>query len=220
MMVLQARDLYRFFHIGEAETAALRGVNLSLDEGETVAIMGPSGSGKSTLLNCLTGLDEPDAGLVTVLGHRLSRRRETDRARLRGAHFGILMQSGNLFQHLSVAVNIRFQMLLAGQKDEGRVGTLLESVGMSHRAHAGPRELSGGETARAGLAVALACNPQILIADEPTAEVDAVTEARLLVQFDARRQAGLSTLIATHSEALARRADRIVRLVDGKVQDE
>ena len=220
MAVLQAHDLYRFFHIGDDETAALRGVSLSLAAGEIVAVMGPSGSGKSTLLNCLTGLDEPDAGHVTVLGQRLSRRREADRARLRGTHFGILMQSGNLFQHLSVADNIRFQMRLIGQPDDARMVSLIDSVGLSHRAHARPTELSGGETARAGLAVALANTPPILIADEPTAEVDAATEARILTQFDARRDAGLTTLIATHSAALAHRADRIICLVDGKVQDE
>ncbi|MEO8242741.1 MAG: ATP-binding cassette domain-containing protein [bacterium] len=220
MVVLQARELYRFFHIGDEETAALRGVSLSLAAGETVAIMGPSGSGKSTLLNCLTGLDEPDAGQVFIMDQPLSRRPEGERARLRAAHFGILMQSGNLFQHMSVAGNIRFQMRLNQQVVEARIAALLDDVGLSHRAQANPANLSGGETARAGLAVALACNPQVLIADEPTAEVDAATEERLLEQFDTRRRSGLATLIATHSAALARRADRIIRLVDGKVKDD
>lgn len=214
-MILQARDLYRFFHIGDAETLALRGVSLMVVPGEIVAVMGPSGSGKSTLLNCLTGLDEPDAGMVTIGDTPLSRRPEADRAAVRARCLGILMQSGNLFAHLSVADNIRLQMQLAGTVDDTRPAALLDSVGLTHRSHARLAQLSGGETARAGLAVALACNPPILIADEPTAEVDAVTEQRLIAQFEARRAAGKATLIATHSAALADRADRILRLKDG-----
>lgn len=214
-MILQATELYRFFHTENAETIALRGVSLTLRPGEIVAVMGPSGSGKSTLLNCLAGLDDPDAGMVSLGETLLSRRPETTRAALRARWMGILLQSGNLFQHLSIGDNIRLQLQLAGLPDTGQPETLLETMGMSHRGHARAAHLSGGETARSGLAVALACNPPILIADEPTAEVDAATEQRLLAQFDARRAAGLATLIATHSEALANRADRILRLKDG-----
>lgn len=219
MAVLEARELYRFYHIGDEETAALRGVSLTLEPGEMVAIMGPSGSGKSTLLNCLTGLDEPDAGHVTVESARMSRRPEAEKARLRGRAFGILMQSGNLFPHLSVAENLRFQMRMAGGFDAERSSRLLQSVGLAHRAAATSAQLSGGETARAGLAVALAVDPMILVADEPTAEVDATTEGRLIAQFESRRSEGRTTLIATHSEALARRADRIIRLQDGRIRN-
>lgn len=219
MTVLEAHDLYRFFHVGDEETAALRGVSVTVARGETVAVMGPSGSGKSTLLNCLTGLDEPDAGMVTIDGKRMSRRPEYERARLRARSCGILLQSGNLFQHFTVAENIRFEMMLLGAVDEKRLLSLLDAAGIEKRSDAYPAHLSGGETARAGLAVALANNPPLLIADEPTAEVDAATESRLLDQFDTRRDAGLATLIATHSEALANRADRIVRLKDGRLTD-
>lgn len=180
---------------------------------------GPSGSGKSTLLACLTGLDEPDGGHVEVAGVRLTRRSQANRARLRRANFGILLQSGNLFPHLTVEQNVRLQMQLAGKPDEKRIAPLLDSVGLVARARALPTELSGGETARAGLAVALACDPPILVADEPTAEVDRDTELRLIAQFEARRAAGLATLLATHSKALAQRADRIVRLKDGRVEN-
>lgn len=218
MHPLEVRELYRFYHIGDDETAALRGVSLHVAAGEMVALTGPSGSGKSTLLACVTGLDEPDAGHVEVDGKRLTRRTETERTRLRATNFGILLQSGNLFGHLTVAQNLRLQMLLAGQLDKRRIGSLLESVGLSHRASAFPIHLSGGETARAGLATALAANPLILIADEPTAEVDAETESRLIEHFEARRDAGLATLLATHSGTLARTADRIVRLKDGRIE--
>jgi putative ABC transport system ATP-binding protein len=154
---------------------------------------------------------------VDVSGVRLTRRSEAERTRIRAANFGILLQSGNLFGHLTVEQNLRLQMLLAGKMDRKRTGHLLESVGLSHRATAFPSELSGGETARAGLAVALAADPPILVADEPTAEVDGETESRLIGHFEARRQAGLATLLATHSKALAQRADRIVRLRDGRI---
>ncbi len=216
-MILEAHDLYRFFHIGEDETLALRGVSLTVVPGEIVAVMGPSGSGKSTLLNCLAGLDEPDAGLVTIGGARLSRRPEAERAAIRARYLSVLMQSGNLFPHLTLTDNIRLQMQLGGLHDTSRPAALLDSVGLAHRGFALVAQLSGGETARAGLAVALACNPPILLADEPTAEVDAATEHRLIAQFEARRAAGQLTVIATHSEALAHRADRILRLKDGAI---
>ncbi|QND57618.1 ABC transporter ATP-binding protein [Mesorhizobium huakuii] len=217
MHALDAHELYRFFHLGDDETAALRGVSFHVAAGEIVALAGPSGSGKSTLLACVTGLDEPDGGYVEVGGVRLTRRPEAQRTRVRAASFGILLQSGNLFGHLSVEQNLRLQMLLANKPDDRRMASLLESVGLSHRARAFPTQLSGGETARAGLAVALAADPPILIADEPTAEVDSETESRLIAHFEARRDAGLATLLATHSKALAQRADRIIRLKDGRI---
>lgn len=219
MSALHAHELYRFFHIGDDETAALRGVTLTVSAGEIVAVIGPSGSGKSTLLSCLTGLDEPDGGSVDVAGIRLTRRPEAERARIRGQKFGILLQTGNLFAHLTVAQNIRFQMYLAGKVDEKRLAFLLDSVDLKHRAWAFPTELSGGETARAGLAVALATDPPVLVADEPTAEVDNESERRLIELFEARRSAGRATLLATHSEALAHKADRVIRLRDGRIVD-
>lgn len=219
MPALDAYELYRFFHALEGETFALRGVSLSLSSGEFVALIGPSGSGKTTLLSCLTGLDEPDGGHVVVGGERLTRRSEAGRAKIRATQFGILLQSSILFPHLNVEKNIHFQLLLAGKTDKRRIGQLIEMVGLERRAKAFPTQLSGGETARAGLAVALAADPPILVADEPTAEVDRDTEARLIDHFEARRRAGLTTLLATHSAALARGADRIIRLRDGRVVD-
>ncbi len=217
MSILEAFELYRFYHTGEAETLALRGVSLSLQPGELVAVMGPSGSGKSTLLACLAGLDEPDGGHVTLLGTRLTRRPETVRAALRAAHIGVLQQSGNLFGHLTVEENVRIPLQLAKKFNRERVSEILDAVGLAPRRHAYPTELSGGEAARAGLAVALASDPEVLLADEPTGEVDAETEALLLNLLDHRRQQGYAALIATHSPALAAHADRIVHLTDGSV---
>lgn len=219
MTVLEAFDLYRFFHTRESETLALRGVSLWVDAGEMVALMGPSGSGKSTLLACLAGLDEPDGGHVELLGERLTRLPEAERAKRRAASVGVLMQSGNLFPTLSVADNVKLPMLLARKNDPAWAETLLRSVGIAERRGARPGQLSGGELARAGLAVALAARPCVLLADEPTGEVDAATEGFILDFLNEQRRAGTAILVATHSRALADRADRIVQLRDGRVVD-
>lgn len=219
MTVLEAFDLYRFFHTRESETLALRGVSLWVNAGEMVALMGPSGSGKSTLLACLAGLDEPDGGHVELLGERLTRLPEADRAKRRAASVGVLMQSGNLFPTLSVGDNVKLPMLLARKKDPAWAEKLLRSVGIAERRGARPGQLSGGELARAGLAVALAARPRVLLADEPTGEVDAATEGFILDFLNEQRQAGTAILVATHSRALADRADRIVQLRDGRVVD-
>jgi putative ABC transport system ATP-binding protein len=220
MSVIQANDLYRFYHTGEDETLALRGVSLRVDEGEIVVVMGPSGSGKSTLLSCLAGLDEPDGGYVLLGEKRLTRRPEVERAAMRAAEIGILLQSRNLFEHLSVADNICLQMRLARKFDRQRLDQVIDLVGLRTRRDAHPSQLSGGEAARAGLAVAISTEPKILLADEPTGEVDVETEQEILRLFSLRRQNGGATLIVTHSEALARQADRILHLRNGRVVNE
>jgi putative ABC transport system ATP-binding protein len=219
MRVLEAFDLYRFYHAGEEETLALRGVSLYIEEGELVAVMGPSGCGKTTLLACLSGLDEPDGGYVMLNGARLTRRSEAERAARRGAEIGILLQSDNLINHLSVEDNVRLQMRLVHKMDEQRLNQLITLVVLQDRRRAYPSQLSGGEAARAGLAVALATAPKVLLADEPTGEVDAETETHIIRLLETRRGNGDATLVATHSRALAERADRIVNLLDGRAID-
>jgi putative ABC transport system ATP-binding protein len=216
---LEAHDLYRFFHTAESETLALRGVSLRLEAGEMVVLRGPSGSGKSTLISCLAGLDEPDGGHVELLGERLTRRPEAERARRRAAGIGILMQSGNLFPNLSVADNMQLAMTIAGKSDPRRRRDLLGRVGLEARARSLPAQLSGGELARAGLAVALAAAPGVLLADEPTGEVDAQTEARVLDLLCEHRDAGMAILVATHSQGVAARADRVLHIADGRIVD-
>lgn len=219
MFPIQACELYRFYHSGDGdnETAALRGVSLQLRAGEFIALMGPSGSGKSTLLACLAGLDEPDGGHVAVMGCRMSRRTEAVRAALRARHIGILMQSGNLFEHLTVEDNMRLPMSLAKQSDRRQVDGLLEAMQLTPRRAARPSQLSGGEAARAGLAVALSANPPVLLADEPTAEVDAETETGILRHLANRCRAGTAILVATHSHAVAAHADRVLIIRDGRI---
>ena len=149
--ILEARDLYRFYHTGDDETFALRGVSISIAAGEVVAVVGPSGSGKSTLLACLAGLDEPDGGYVSVMGTRITRRPEAERAALRARWIGVLQQSGNLLDHLSVRDNIRAAQALAGDDRPSAPATcLLADVGLTGRERARPATLSGGEAARAG----------------------------------------------------------------------
>jgi putative ABC transport system ATP-binding protein len=219
MAALAAFDLYRFFHTRESETLALRGVNLAVEGGEMIAVVGPSGSGKSTLLACLAGLDEPDGGHVELIGERLTRLPEAERARRRAAGIGILMQSGNLFPTLTITDNVKLPMLLSGRVDLARIDKLLSDVGLGDRKNARPGQLSGGELARAGLAVALAAAPRVLLADEPTGEADVATEARILDFLGEQRKAGIAILVATHSRALTARADRVIHLRDGRVVD-
>lgn len=152
-------------------------------------------------------------------GKRLTRRSEPERAARRSAEVGILLQSDNLIAHLSIEDNIRLQMHLARKLDKPWLDQLISLVGLQERRWAFPSQLSGGEMARAGLAVALATRPKVLLADEPTGEVDAETETYILNLFETRRDNGDATLIATHSHTLAERANRIIHLVDGRIID-
>jgi putative ABC transport system ATP-binding protein len=217
--VLEANDLYRFYHAGDDETLALRGVSVRVDKGETVAVTGPSGSGKSTLLACLAGIDEPDGGTVTVMSRRMSHRPEADRSALRAAHIGIMLQSGNLFHGLTTAQNVWLQMIVARKTDRARASELIERVGLAHRSGARVETLSGGEAARAALAVALAADPALVLADEPTGEVDGETERGLLELFADHRRRGGAMLIVSHSPALVSHADRVLHLRDGRIVD-
>ncbi|RSM42644.1 ABC transporter ATP-binding protein [Amycolatopsis balhimycina DSM 5908] len=213
---LEARDLYRFFRTGDDETLALRGVSLTVQRGETVAVVGPSGSGKSTLLACLAGLDEPAGGTVRVGGERMTHRREADRARLRADRIGVLLQARNLVPHLDVRANIRLARRAAG-RGRVRADELIEQVGLTCRGRAVPAQLSGGELARAGLAVALANDPDVILADEPTGELDGATEQEVLSLLRERTGRGAGLLVVTHSAEVVRIADRVVTLQDGAV---
>ncbi|MGI8613523.1 MAG: ABC transporter ATP-binding protein [Nocardioidaceae bacterium] len=209
--------MYRFYRAGEEETLALRGVSLTCQRGEIVAVTGPSGSGKSTLLACLAGLDEPSGGTVRIAGERISHRSEAERARLRAEHVGVLYQSGNLLDHLSVIDNVQLARDLGVDRSPTRSkpGQLLDLLGIGSRAAAWPDQLSGGEAARAGLAVALANAPDVLVADEPTGELDSASEDAVLDLLLQRARAGTAVVVASHSPAVAAAADQVVTLVDG-----
>jgi putative ABC transport system ATP-binding protein len=155
--------------------------------------------------------------MVRVEDRPMSRRPEIERARLRAQRVGVLFQSANLVEHLTVTQNVRVAQQLAGRVDRDRIAALLEAVRLTGRAHARPSQLSGGETARAGLAVALANNPAILLADEPTGELDSVNEGLVVDLLTDLVQTGSAVVVVTHNDAVAARADRIVALEDGRV---
>jgi putative ABC transport system ATP-binding protein len=213
---LEARGLHRFYRRGDTEVPALLDVSLRCAAGETVAVTGPSGSGKSTLLGLLAGLDDPDGGVVHVAGRRLSHQSPAVAARLRARHIGMLTQVNGLFGHLSLLDNVRFAATLSRNAGP-QPAELIDALGLRAVRNNTARTLSGGETARAGLAVALAGQPMVLLADEPTAEVSADEEATILQLLGQWRPHDGATVIVTHSPAVAAHADRIVHLIDGRV---
>jgi putative ABC transport system ATP-binding protein len=213
---VEAHELYRFFHTGDDEVLALRGVSMAVDAGQLVAVVGPSGSGKSTLLACLAGLDDPDGGSVRIAGRLVSRRPEAERAFVRASRVGVLFQSANLIDHLTVAGNLHTARRLGGLGHED-VDRHLDRVGLSGKSNAYPSQLSGGEAVRAGLAIAMVNGPHLVVADEPTAEVDRATELGLLDLLRREAERGVALVVATHSDAVASAAHRVVELSDGQI---
>jgi putative ABC transport system ATP-binding protein len=199
-----------------APVRALRGVSLEIRAGERVALVGPSGCGKSTLLNLLAGVDRPDAGQVVVCGIDLSRASERELVRLRRAEIGIVFQSFHLVPHLRVEENVALPLALAGRRDKERVARLLDRVGLGHRRSHYPSELSGGEQQRTAIARALVHRPKLLLADEPTGNLDSKNGAEVLALLDeACRVEGAALLIVTHDGHVAQRADRVLTMADG-----
>ena len=189
------------------------GVDLRLAAGEFVALLGESGVGKSTLLNCIAGLDDADAGQVLLAGAEVRRLPEPDRARLRRETLGFVFQAFHLLPHLSVAENIALPLLLLGRPDPARVDALLAAVGLAGLGGRSPAQLSGGQLQRVALARALVHRPLLILADEPTGNLDPSTAERMLDLLVAQvRAEGAACLLVTHSAAAAARADRVLRL--------
>jgi ABC-type lipoprotein export system ATPase subunit len=221
--VLEARGLYHIYREAEVETVALRGADLDLDRGGWVSLMGPSGSGKSTLVQVLAGLLEPSGGSVFFGGSDITRLDAGARATLRRRGIGLLMQRDNLHPLLDIAANVSLPLRLDGGRARdirSRVGELLGAVGLLEWRHHRPGELSGGEAQRAALAVALAPRPQLLLADEPTGELDESTAAGVLdLLAEQRDRDGTAVLTVTHNALVAERADRRLAMRDGVVVD-
>ena len=213
---LRTTDLYRFYRAGDEEVLALRGVSVNVAAGEVVAVTGPSGSGKSTLMACLAGIDEPDGGSVWVGGERISHRYDGERAALRARHIGVLRQSDNLLDHLTVLQNVQLACRIARRGTRGCLA-LLDSVGIGQRSGHVVSQLSGGEAARAAVAVALANDPVVFLADEPTGELDSETERQILTLLRERATAGTAVVVASHSPAVRRFADRVITLREGRI---
>ena len=220
-IVLEAIGLTRQYRVGRDTVTALNDVDLIVRQGEFVAIMGPSGCGKSTLLNLLGGLDRPTEGNVRLEGHDISALDEEGAASLRRKTLGFIFQSHDLLPVLTARENVEFPMLLDGilsQERRDRAGALLELVGLTEKGESLPDELSGGQQQRVGIARALANTPPILLADEPTGNLDSATAAEVLDALTALvRKQGLTLVMVTHDPQDAARADRIVRLKDGHI---
>jgi putative ABC transport system ATP-binding protein len=221
--VLEARGLAKTYDTGGVEVLALRGVDLSIEHGEFVAVMGPSGCGKSTLLNLLAGLDRPTAGEVRLDGERIDQLSETELARLRRRKIGFVFQFLNLLPTLSAVENVELPLLLVGRrrKDARRTaGELLGDLGVGDKRAAAPVQLSGGQQQRVALARALANTPDIVLGDEPTGNLDSATAREVLGLLRAARERGQTLLLVTHDARVAAAADRVVNLRDGLVSDE
>jgi putative ABC transport system ATP-binding protein len=221
MEALVLQSLYKIYKEGDIETVALRDASLTVQPGEFVAIAGRSGAGKSTLLNLVGGLSAPSAGKVVIGGTDITRLSEAERAAFRRARIGIVYQDDNLIPFLTALENVAMPMQLAGRKDHrDRAGTLLKDLGLEERTNHRPNMLSGGERQRVAIAVALANDPEVLLADELTGELDSATADQvmeLLGSLNASRH--LTLVIVTHNKAVAARAHRQVRIADGQLTE-
>jgi putative ABC transport system ATP-binding protein len=222
--VIEAKGLYHIYREAELETVALRGADLALERGTWTSVMGPSGSGKSTLLHVMAGLIEPSGGSVMIDGQDLTRLPPPERARQRRSRIGVVLQRDNLHPLLDVGDNVALPLRIDGrsqQEVQDTVVDLLERVGLSDRQRHLAGELSGGEKQRAAIAVALAPRPSVLLADEPTGELDEGTAADVLDLIAAiRATAGTTVMTVTHNPDVTARADRRVTMRDGLAIDD
>ena len=223
---IQCKDLFKIYKIADLEVVALRGLDLSVDAGEVVAIVGASGSGKSTLMNILAGYDTPSAGGVTVGGTDLLRMGGAGAEEYRRTQIGFIWQqtSRNMFPYLSTLENVALPMMLTDvpvRDRTDRAKELIELVGLGHRMDHTPDKLSGGEQQRVAIAIALANHPPLLLADEPTGELDDATAAEILDLFgEVNHRLGTTIVIVTHDPEIAYKVGRVVLIRDGKLSTE
>ena len=219
-LVLEAKDIYKSFNEGKNNVDVIKGLSLAIEQGEFVSIVGSSGSGKSTLLHILGGLDLPTQGSILLNGRRFDQLGEAERGFLRNQHLGFVYQFHHLLPEFTALENVAMPLML--RKDmtfkeaKQRAEYLLERVGLSHRLTHQPGELSGGERQRVALARALVTRPQLLLADEPTGNLDRNTAVGIFeLLADLRKELNMAMLIVTHDEQLAKQADRVLHMQDG-----
>ena len=219
---LDLRGVRKTFEAENAPVRALRGVDLTVSAGEFVALMGPSGCGKSTLLNLVAGLDVPDDGTIAVAGELVTGRGEDDLARLRRRHIGIVFQFFNLLEGMTVLENVALPAMIAGRKRrmaESRARDLLDLLGIGDKAGSLPGVLSGGQRQRLAIARALANEPTLLLADEPTGALDSAGGAEIIELLRRLHAGGQTIILVTHDPAVADAAGRIVRMRDGRIEE-
>ena len=216
--MIQISNLKKVFHYNDVYTVALGGINMEIDEGEFVAIMGPSGCGKTTLLNILGLLDNPSEGNYLLDGLEVSRLKESQRTSLRKGQIGFIFQSFNLIDELNVEQNVELPLKYMGVKAEERKKRVIEALrrlGIAHRAKHYPNELSGGQQQRAAIARAVVCNPRLILADEPTGNLDTRNGKEVMDLLAELNDDGTTIVMVTHSQRDASYAHRIVNMLDG-----
>jgi len=221
--MIKTEALYKIYHMGDAEVRALDGVSLTVSEGEMVAIMGPSGSGKSTFMNTLGCLDQPTSGSYQLDGEETSELSEKEKARLRNQKIGFVFQSFNLLPNLTAIQNVELPLIYAGVPASKRQKIALEAMerlGLGNRIHHKPRELSGGQQQRVAIARALVNRPRLLLADEPTGNLDTKSSREIMAVFQELHRNGITIVLVTHEEDIAAYTERIVRFTDGKIVDD
>lgn len=223
MSMISLKDIYKIYNVGGEEVRALDGVDVTIGENEYLAIMGPSGSGKSTLMNMIGCLDTPTSGIYEFEGEMVNEMDDNQLASIRNRKIGFVFQTFNLLPKATAQHNVEIPLIYGNVRRDLRqsmAAGALESVGLGDRMHHKPNELSGGQRQRVAIARALVNNPSIILADEPTGNLDSKSGREIMEIFDALHQAGNTIILVTHEDYIAKHAHRTIRLFDGKVEED
>ncbi|WP_341326691.1 ABC transporter ATP-binding protein [Methylotuvimicrobium sp. KM2] len=221
--MIRLEDIHRYFQVGEQTVHALDGIDLTIEHGEYLSVMGPSGSGKSTLLNVIALLDQPSSGRYFLNDRDITQYSDDELAKVRRENIGFVFQFFHLIPRLTAAENVEMPMMLAGidrKERQQRIETALKQVGLSDRAGHRPDQLSGGQLQRVAIARAMIMNPGILLADEPTGNLDSKSGAEIIDLLERLNEQGVTMVVITHDQAIGGRAKRKIRIVDGKIEAE
>lgn len=221
--MIRLEDIHRYFQVGEQSVHALDGIDLAIAHGEYLSVMGPSGSGKSTLLNVIALLDQPSTGRYFLNDRDITQYSDDELAKVRRENIGFVFQFFHLIPRLTAAENVEMPMMLAGidrKERQQRIETALKQVGLSDRSGHRPDQLSGGQLQRVAIARAMIMNPGILLADEPTGNLDSKSGAEIIDLLERLNEQGVTLIVITHDQAIGERAKRKIRIVDGKIEVE